>query len=204
MTCSLYRATAADLDRLLADPAAVQSFIESIEGPALPVRQVRPKGILGFLLRLTPITIEEVVPESERAGTPPSAPHHPDRGLDIEKAWHGLHFLFTGTSDGGEEPACYLVHGGEALDDEGYGRALRPAQVQSFASFLASLTPDELRGRYDPARMVGLEIYPDSIWDDDTKGKESPRDWLIKSFGEVQAFVARAAAAGDGMVVHIS
>jgi hypothetical protein len=30
--------------------------------------------------------------------------------------------LFTGTADGGEEPACYLVRGGENLDDEGHAR----------------------------------------------------------------------------------
>jgi hypothetical protein len=35
--------------------------------------------------------------------------------VDIDKGWHGLHFLFTGTADGGEERACYLVRGGEEI-----------------------------------------------------------------------------------------
>ena len=204
MTCSLYRATAADLDRLRADPEAMGRFIESIEGPSLPVRQVRPKGILGFLLRLTPITIEEVVPESERPDAAHDAPRHPDRYLDIEKAWHGLHFLFTGTSDGGEEPASYLMHGGETIDDEGFARALTPSQVQRFASFVAALTPAELRRRYDAARMITLDIYPERIWNDDADGEHSPREWLIENFGDVRAFAAQAAAAGDGLVIHLS
>lgn len=204
LSCSLLRATAGEVDGLLNDPESLPRFLEDVEGPSLPVREVRPKGLLGFLLRLVPITITEVVPESERGDAPPRAPRDPERSLNIERAWHGLHFLFTGTSDGGEEPACYFVHGGEAIDDEGYGRALRPAEVQGFASFLASLTPDELRRRYDPARMTTLEIDPDSIWDDGPDDGESPREWLIDCFNDVKAFTTRAAAAGDGMIIHIS
>lgn len=95
MTCALYRATAAEIDRLIDDPDTLGSFIERYEGPAPQVRTVRPKGLLGFLLRLTPITISEVVPEPEGAAV--FVPD-PDRTVDIEKGWHGLHFLFTGNS----------------------------------------------------------------------------------------------------------
>jgi hypothetical protein len=89
----------------------------------------------------------------------------PDRSIDIDKGWHGLHFLFTGTADSGDEPGCYLVRGGEDLDDEGQARALRPAQVRRFDEYLSMLNPAELTRRYDPARVAQqLEIYPDAIW----------------------------------------
>ena len=34
-------------------------------------------------------------------------------GVDLDKVWHGIHFLLTGSAWEGEEPLCYLVNGGE-------------------------------------------------------------------------------------------
>ena len=205
MVCALYRATNKEIDGLVESPETLDDFIEEIEGPGLPVREVRPKGILGFLLRLTPIKIEEVVPEEERGNAPPGRPPDPERSMDIEKAWHGLHFLFTGVADGGEEPACYLTSGGESIGDDGYAHALRPDQTRRFAEFLSAITPDALRQRYDPVRMTSLGIYPDVIWAREPgKNGDSPVEWLINAFEDIQAFVGKAAAAGDGMVIQIS
>lgn len=33
--------------------------------------------------------------------------------LDLDKAWHGLHYVLTGTAAQGEEPWGYLLTGGE-------------------------------------------------------------------------------------------
>jgi hypothetical protein len=197
MNCTLYRASAAEIEGLIDDPPSLGAFLERIEGPAPEVREVRPKGILGFLLRLTPVTITEVVPLKD--GEPDFVPD-PDRTVDITKGWHGLHFLFTGTSDEGDEPACYMVRGGEDLDDEGNARALRPDQVRRFAEYLSALTREELERRYDPARMKKLEIYPDAVW---TRPESSAR-WLLDCFSGVRSIIGKAAEAGDGVVIHIS
>ena len=198
MTCTLHRATESEVARLLADPAAVAGFLDDGTGPR--VREVRPKGILGWLLRLTPITITEVDPDSVDDNWSPD----PDRSIDIEKAWHGLHFLLTGTADEGDEPACYLLRGGEDLDDEGLTRALRPGQVRGFSQYLSTLDADELVRRYDPERMTALEIYPDVIWKRKAEPGGSPLEWLITSFEEVRRFVDNAAAAGDCVVITVS
>jgi hypothetical protein len=178
----------------------VGDFHDPGDGSAPRVREVRPKGVLGWLLRLTPITISEVVPDSE--GSAASRPPDPDRSIDIDKSWHGLHFLFTGTTDAGDEPACYFVRGGEDLDDEGQARALRPDQVRRFAVYLDTLTPAELAQRYDPARMTKLEIYPCTTWP--SAEDESPLDWLTGCFAEVRQFVRKVAASGDGLIINIS
>src|SRR5436309_13750159 len=34
---------------------------------------------------------------------------------DIHKAWHAIHYVLTGTADGGEPPDCYLLDGGAVL-----------------------------------------------------------------------------------------
>jgi hypothetical protein len=197
LTCALYRAPGAQLERIIENPATLERFIDSVDGPPLPVRRVRPKGLAGLVLRLLPITITEV--DSSAVPNSPAGAADPDRRVDIEKGWHGLHFLFTGTADEGEEPACYLVRGGDDLDDEGRARALRPQQVRAFAEYLSALTPGELERCYDPARMTALGIYP-QIW----THSGDPLQWLLQCFTEVQAFMIKAAAAGDGVIVHIA
>jgi Domain of unknown function (DUF1877) len=199
LACTLHRATEADIERLLADPDALDGFLDPDDGTAPRVREVRPKGLLGWLLRLTPITISETVPESE--GGAPIRPPDPDRSIDIEKGWHGLHFLLTGTADEGDEPACYLLRGGEDLDDEGQTRALRPPQVRRFSEFLSTLAPAELARRYDPRRMTALNIYPTGIWN---REGDSALEWLTDCFVDVRQFVNKAAASGDGIIIDIS
>lgn len=200
LTCTLFRASSAKIERLIDDPDALEAFVESIEGRAPEMREVRPKGILGFLLRLTPIKISEPVPVDEREYLGPDAEWY----LDIDANWHGLHFLLTGTADGGEEPACYIVSGGENVDDDGYFHALRPDQAGRFADHLSKLTHAELERRYDPAMMAKLEIYPDSIWTKPAPASESPLAPLLECFAHVSSFMTRVAAAGDGVIIRIA
>ena len=128
---TLRRVTPADAERLRADPRLLEAFL-FVEPPI--VVEERVPGVLGFLLRLTPIKVQrtEPAPPSENPLWPPPAP---GEQLDVDKAWHGLHFLLTGTADGGAEPASYLLTGGEELgdDEDVQARLLRPAQVRALA-----------------------------------------------------------------------
>src|SRR5262245_57728570 len=193
MTCTLYRATEVDIDRLIEEPSSLDSFLDSDDASAPRVKTVKVKGILGFIMRLFPITITETTEGSDEHTA--GSQMDPDRMIDIDKAWHGLHFLFTGTAETGEEPACYFVRGGEDLDDDGYARALRPDAVRRFSAFLDGLSASELERRYDPVRMTELDIYPVTIWK--RSSKDSPMSWLLDCFKGVKTFVNRVAAAGD-------
>lgn len=195
--CNLHRLTSAEIEQLIADPSSMNTMLGFDKGPRM--REVRPKGILGFLLRLTPVSIHEEDPSTTEA----DFDIDPEKHVDVDKAWHGLHFLFTGTADGGRAPACYLTEGGEDLDDEGSGRALRPKQVKVFAEYLDELTPEILTRRYDPQRMMELDIYPGG-WENDPSGDFNPLQWLLDYFADIQDFVKKAAAAGDGLVIHVS
>ena len=199
MNCSLHRATGPEIDKLIKDPSDVSRLLGLDDGP--PVREVKPKGLFGLLLRLTPITITEVDPDAHWT---PSGPPDPERSIEIDKAWHGLHFLFTGLADGGNEPACFLNYGGEELDDEGFLRALRPDQARQFAEFLSGLTPTALAQRYDAERMTKLRIYPYDTWPPIMTAEDKPVAWLTDAFKEVQTFVKRAADAGDGLIINIA
>jgi hypothetical protein len=68
LACTPYRATSAEIDRLIQSPDTLQAFYDERRGPAPAVREVKLNGFLGFLLRLTPITVSEVVSMSEADG----------------------------------------------------------------------------------------------------------------------------------------
>lgn len=205
MTGGLVRASDADIRRLRADRSSLPGFIEG-DVWAPPVRRVQPKGILGWLLRLTPITIEEVDPDAvppEGATLVESESH-----LDLDKGWQPLHFLLTGTAWEGDEPGCYLVRGGEELvdDDElGYSsiRALTPDQLRRFDHFLSQLSHDTLRQRFDPDRMVALEIYSK------LRGRSSVSSpdeilRLLEAFDALRSFTAATAKRGDGAIAYLT
>jgi len=208
---TLRRATAADVARLRATPALVEPFLFGDAAAPAPPKQ--KGGLLGFLWRLSPLTVSDdrprEAPAEDAAADATRAPAWPPAAvgedLDLDKAWHGLHFLFTGTADGGAEPACFLLSGGEDVgdDDDLLARLLRPEQVRDFAAFLAALGPVELTRRFDPERMTALEIYPDVIWQRPEETDE-PLGFLLGAFAELQTFTAAAAAAGDAVVVCVA
>ena len=206
MTGGLVRASEADLRRLRADRSSLSAFLEG-DAWTPPVRSVQPRGILGWLLRLSPIRIEEVDPDA----VPPEGATlvEPESHLDLDKAWQPLHFLLTGTAWEGEEPGCYLVRGGEELaedDDLGYSsiRALTPHQVSRFDEFLRNLSHDTLRRRFDHQRMVALEIYskPRVRGQAGSDNDEVPP--LLEAFDALRSFVAITAERGNGAIVYLT
>jgi Domain of unknown function (DUF1877) len=204
MTAGVYRASSAEIQDLIDHPESVGPFLESAMW-APPTREVRPKGLLGWLLKLTPVSIHETDPDAE---PPPGYDKHDDRPhCDLEGTWHGLHFLFTGTAWDGEEPACYLLKGGENVgdaDELGYSvlQALSPARTQQFAGYLRSLSHQELERRYDPERMSALEIYP-GTWSRNRNDHPALED-LLTSYGDLHEFIDATVEAKAGVVVYVT
>lgn len=123
--------------------------------------------------------------------------------LEIDKAWHGIHFLLTGSAWEAGLPLGFVVAGGtEVGDDLGYGsaRALRSQQVQQIDAALEPFTNDELRKRFDADRMTELEVYPFG-WSDDPDGE---LEYLLAYYMELRAFVHRTAERGDGLLVYLA
>jgi hypothetical protein len=123
--------------------------------------------------------------------------------IEIDKAWHGLHFLLTGTAREGDFPLNFIVVGGEEVgDDLGYGpaRAVRSEDVHKIDTALEPLTAEELRQRFDADRMSALEIYPFG-WSHDPDGE---LQYLLEFYGELRAFVRRTAERGHGLLVYLS
>lgn len=126
---------------------------------------------------------------------------------DLDKAWHGIHWLLTGSADGGDEPLCYLLAGGEPVGDVdvGYGpaRALTSKQVAAWDAALSEVSRDELARRFDPKAMLDADIYP-RIWARSIKGEEDTLDYLLQAYGGFLDFVAAARKERSGLLVYLS
>jgi hypothetical protein len=210
MTGGLVRASVQELAHLREHPSELPGFLDcGVWAP--PIREVRPKGILGWLLRLTPVRIYENDPD---AVPPPGAEDGPLRpNIDLDKAWEPLNFLLTGTAMEGEEPACYLARGGEELvaedQDEELGayssiRLLTPAQVAAFDRHLSSLSIDELRRRFDRDRMVEQRIYSRRRRTNAPADDEETLGHLVEAFEALRTFVRETAAAGAGAIAYLT
>ena len=128
------------------------------------------------------------------------------REIDLDKAWHGIHFLMTESAWEGNEPLCYLVKGGEEIGDEDVGycpaRALRPNQIADWANALSTISTDDLRRRFNPGAMMEADIYP-SIWDrapeeDDTLG------YLLEYYETLRSFLERTKNGNRGAIITLS
>jgi Domain of unknown function (DUF1877) len=135
---------------------------------------------------------------------PDDGESEPEHCTDVDKAWHGIHFVLTGKAEGGEGPLALAVLGGDEVGDEvGYGpaRFLTPAQVQEVATALEMLTIKEFEKGFKPAEMVAAEIYPEVIWERD--GLEA-LSYVVENFQQMVAFYRDTAARGDGAVLWLT
>jgi len=129
--------------------------------------------------------------------------------MDLDKAWHGLHFLFTGSDWEGDFPGGFIVTGGEPVGDVdvGYGpaRSFTPDEVGKIAKFLESQKETDLRQRLDPEKMAELEIYPD-IWDRISNPDEENEEWdyLLDGFRRMKQFIQEAATKRMALLVYLN
>jgi hypothetical protein len=126
---------------------------------------------------------------------------------DLDKAWHGIHWLLTGSADSGEEPLSYLLVGGEPVGDVdvGYGpaRALTSEQVAAWDAALSRTSREELARRFDPKAMLEAQIYP-AIWARSIKGGEDTLEYVLQAYGSLRDFVGAARKEHSGLLVYLS
>src|SRR5688572_12485480 len=168
------------IERLVADPPLVWRIIaadseELYEAARRAADQASKPGLLTRLFGrgappADPQPVPDAVPFALRDGEGTDS--------DLDKAWHGIHFLLTGSSDEGKPPLDFLVAGGRPVGDEdvGYGsaRVFTAAETRRIADAVKAVSDEQLAARFDPRAMMAKKIYPD-IWDrdpadDDTLG----------------------------------
>jgi hypothetical protein len=124
-------------------------------------------------------------------------------GLQMDKEWHGIHFLLTGDAWSTRGPYGQVILGGKEVGpDLGYGpaRVLTVAQVRDIAEKLQALSEKQLEQRYDPEMMTKAEIYPETIW---KREGQAALVWLLHGYRRLVDFYVRAAAEGKVVLLAI-
>ncbi len=133
--------------------------------------------------------------QSAGVGLPGQAQEEED-GLSLEKSWHSLHYLLTGTAKEALPPLGNAILGGAAIgNDVGYGpaRFLTPEQVREVATALSGFNTEHLVARFDT--MPSGEIY--------APADESEFEDIKHYFGQLIRYYADATAAGNAMLLWI-
>jgi len=128
----------------------------------------------------------------------------PEPELDLDKSWHAIHYLLTGTAwEVGDDPAGAAILGGvEVGEDDGYGpaRLLHPEAVRAVSTALDALTIETLRARFKADAMAAAEIYPEG-WTGDAGAFD---DYLAPHFAGLRDFYRTAAANGQAVLLAIT
>jgi len=131
---------------------------------------------------------------------PDDGEREPENYVDLDKAWHGIHYLLTGEADGGDPPLSLAVFGGEEFGPEvGYGpaRFLTAAQVAQISHALEAVTVDSLSAKFNPSDMGRKQIYPDEIW---TRDGQEALQYLLHYYPQLVAFYRGAAGRGEAAI----
>jgi hypothetical protein len=161
-------------------------------------------GMAACFAAISPATAERFrsnPEEIERHLFPDDGNGEPENYIDVDKAWHGIHYLLTGQADGGTPPLSWAVLGGTEIgEDMGYGpaRLLTSEQVKLISDSL----PDEdvFKASFKPEVMAAAQVYPDVIWVRD--GSEA-LEYLVENYRTMVDFYRSAASRGDGAVLWL-
>lgn len=202
MILELHTVSDANLARVLADPPLVWKVVSpDDDGMYEAARAEAGVAEAGFFQRL----FGRPARAKASAVDFPLAPGEVE-ATDLDKAWHGIHYMLTGTAWEGVPPLNFLMHGGAVIGEVevGYGpaRGMTAADVKAVAGALAGIDEAFMRARFDPAQMTQLDIYP-GIWDRDPAEDDS-FGYCMEYFGELRTFVMRAAERGAGLVISVT
>ena len=110
----------------------------------------------------------------------------------LDTAWHALDFLLTCDAN------AYALLGFLSEPDRG----IEADDVEAIDEELGYVTPDQLRARFDPARLREANIQP-PIWDR-PPAEDDALGWLLGYFAQLQALVHEAAKERQGLLLWFS
>jgi hypothetical protein len=119
---------------------------------------------------------------------------------DLDKAWHGLHYLLTGRiAPDGTARGDAVLGGVELGPDLGYGRArlLEADRVQQIHAALGALRFDDLFQAANIDSPLLEQVYGGQSLADE-------KDYLRHHFAHLQDFYERAATAGGAILIYLA
>jgi Domain of unknown function (DUF1877) len=125
---------------------------------------------------------------------------------DLDKAWHGIHYLLTGSASEGDAPLSFLVSGGRTVGaiHVGYcpARVFTAAETRTILEAIRGIGDKDLRSRFDSGDMTAKKIYPE-IWSRGSPDEETI-GYLLEHLAIMRGFLEQAVEAELGIVVSLS
>ncbi len=167
MMLTLRRLSNADMNALQEDPEETVPLLRDVDGFEQVAATAEQHSVeqaiaavgrevwsryLGAEALLRPMIAAAIIDYLKKnAGPSISKPEY----LDLDKSWHILHTLISGSADPDDTPEAALLGGNEVGPCGGYGpvRMLRPEQVSEFADVLKPLDVETLKKRVDPDQL---------------------------------------------------
>jgi hypothetical protein len=191
------------IERVVADPPLVWLVIaaddrERYERARQDERRLQRPGFIARLFGAAP---------------PPPPPDAPvfalgdgeGKEIDVDKSWHGMHYLLTRSAEGGTPPLDFLLEGGRTVGDEdvGYGPAwvFTAAETRGIAAAVAGISDEELRARYDPRAMDAADVYPSRIW---VRDGDEALDYVMEYIAILRATLQEAVEMNRGLMLTLS
>jgi hypothetical protein len=198
----------ATIKRLLRGGYDMQAMIrEQLRGKTSPKRgamedaYARAKQISDELKRsdrgIGPTTFEEIQKMLQPLREAGAFGEDPDV-LELDKSWHTLHYLLTGSGEPSDSVLSWAILGGKEIGpDLGYGpaRLLTASEVQTIASALSQVSPTSLSQRFDLERMIASKIY--ACRDHGELGL------ALEYFERLKPFYAESAARGSAILLYL-
>lgn len=143
-------------------------------------------------LKLQPDSVEDLLDADE---------HGFANSCDVDKSWHGIHFLLTGKPWGGTGPEAKAVLGGTEIGpDLGYGpaRYLSADEVREVAQVLDQISITEIQARFDADAMTAADLYSfDAEYPDDEL------EYITTYYEQLQQFYRTTADGGNAMLLFL-
>lgn len=185
MVCTVGQITDSDLKKILENPKRVELLIHDGEYFEQPKKN--------FLQRIF---------SKDQARIDTWKPNFNEPRCDLDKAWHAIHYMLTGSSEAGEFPLNFLMIGGQEIGENlGYGsvRFLTMNQVKKLKQSFDDISLTTFRQKYNPAELNEYEVYPlTKNW---TQEQES---WIVEEYESLKIFIDQASQDSKGIYVIIS
>jgi hypothetical protein len=97
--------------------------------------------------------------------------------LALDKTWHAIHYLLTGSIEETEGVLASAIFGGRVLgDEESQARLLMPDEVADLSHALIAIPPEELLRRYNADELNDAGVYFNS-WSASNEDTDYVRDY---------------------------
>jgi hypothetical protein len=141
-------------------------------------------------------------PEPESRPTPV---RRDDDEIDLDKSWHIVHYLLTGSDNATDSPLNIIADESDRLADIDVGLGppfvIHPEAVSLFAAAAAEMSDEQFLSRLRPSEMPLDTLYlGDSVRDD----PDEMGEYAVENFHFLRDFAQKAADAGDAAITYYS